>query len=175
MEVRTTRSPSGPAQALSTHHLPICTAWDSNPKEGGGDQPECDQQTPGPGPGPGQAGSYLHCVVICSRRQPLPVGAEPETPHGLAVPLGRTEHRAHPWGLAQGLPSPPPHATPAFDKQCILRCRQRGKTCRRRHRGALPRGTMDSQACRGSRKSRCMVRVLCLFLELNAPSSCQRV
>lgn len=31
--------------------------------------------------------SYLHCVVICCRGQPLPIRAEPETPHSLAVPL----------------------------------------------------------------------------------------
>lgn len=49
--------------------LPICTAWDSNPKEGGGDQPECDPQMPGPSPGPG---SGQELPSLCGHLQPMP-------------------------------------------------------------------------------------------------------
>lgn len=110
------------------------------------------RQAPALGPGP--SGSYLHCVVICSRCQPLPVGAEPETPHGLAVPLRRTEHRltlgAWPRTLPPHHPTPPRSST----SSASWGAGNEGKTCRRCHRGTLPRGTMDSQACRGSRKPR---------------------
>lgn len=59
-----------------------------------------------PALGQGQAGRYLHGVVVCSRCQPLPVGAEPETTHGLAVPLRRRQNTRLTLGAwPQGLPS----------------------------------------------------------------------
>lgn len=72
-----------------------------------------------PALGPRLAASYLHHVVICGGCQPLPVRAEPETPHGLAVPL-RTRQGTRAGGAWPcGLPSPP-LLLPALHKQCFL-------------------------------------------------------
>lgn len=80
--------PSSPS-SLSTPHRPLWVGLGhATPiRREVRTAPESDQQPPAPSPGPRLCLRYLHCVVVRSRRQPLPVGAEPQAPHGLAVPL----------------------------------------------------------------------------------------
>lgn len=138
LEVRTgpgssaARSPSTPAPPALDVQATFRSrqAWDTRARSGGrrGPGPSALGRPQAPAPGPGQARSYLHCVVIGGRRQPLPVGAEPEAPHGLAVSLRR--------GQSPELTS---LVHPVLDQQAR---QSQTAVCQR-----CPRGTPPTQAC----------------------------